>query len=324
MDISIGIPPSPRAPELAALAEELGYARLWMYDSAALYEDVWIHLALAAERTRRIGLGTAVLVPSLRHVMATASAIATVERLAPGRLVCGFGTGFTARLVLGRRALPWASLRRYLEQLRGLLRGDVVDIEGRPCQMIHHPGLALPRPIEVPFVLSAFGPKGRTIAAELGVPLMGVAPPAEPGAPYVQLVNGTVLEPGESPGSERVVEAAGAWQAVMAHGLWETGGAAVDALPGGAAWRAAVEAERPEGERHLAVHEGHCTHVTGRDRVLLEGVGDAVPWAGWVGEAAALRARADAAAAAGTTELLYTPAGPDLEREMRAFAGALL
>jgi len=157
VNLSIGCPPGPGVRELAVRAEQLGYDRIWLYDSAALYEDVWIHLAQLAEATDRIGLGTAVLVPNLRHVMTTASAIATVARLAPGRLACAFGTGYTARAVLGKPALSWKRTREYVEQLQGLLRGDVVEIEGKPCQMIHQPELAIARPIDVPILLSAFG-----------------------------------------------------------------------------------------------------------------------------------------------------------------------
>ena len=126
MELSVTLPPGPRTLEYARLAQDLGYDRLWLYDSAALYEDVWVTLAQLAEHTD-LDLGTAVLVPSLRHVMTTASAIATIERLAPGRLSCGFGTGATARWVLGKKPLTWATTRRYLEQLRGLLNGEVVD-----------------------------------------------------------------------------------------------------------------------------------------------------------------------------------------------------
>ncbi len=39
----------------------------------------------------------------------------------------------------------------------------------------------------------------------------------------------------------------------------------------------------------------------------------------WTGEAAAMKARLDATAAAGTTEILYAPMGPDVPRELRAF-----
>ena len=187
MKISLGGPPGPGILELARRAEALGYDRIWLFDSAAIYEDVWIHLARIAEATRRIGLGTAVLVPSLRHVMTTASAIATVERLAPGRLACALGTGYTARLVLGQKPLAWKLLREYVEQLRGLLRGEVVEIEGRPCQMIHRPELARPRPIEVPLLLSAFGPKGLAITREIADGWMGGSPPPEPFAWAVQM-----------------------------------------------------------------------------------------------------------------------------------------
>jgi hypothetical protein len=39
----------------------------------------------------------------------------------------------------------------------------------------------------------------------------------------------------------------------------------------------------------------------------------------WTGEAAALKARLDATADAGTTEILYAPMGPDVARELRTF-----
>ena len=73
--ISLGFAPGPLALEAAKLAEQLGYHRLWLYDSAAIWEDVWIHMGRIADRTERLGLGTAVLVPNLRHVMTTASAV---------------------------------------------------------------------------------------------------------------------------------------------------------------------------------------------------------------------------------------------------------
>jgi 5,10-methylenetetrahydromethanopterin reductase len=323
--LSVGLPPGPRAIELAKRAEDLGYQRVWLFDSAALYEDIWIWLALVAEHTE-IQLGTAVLVPNLRHVMTTASAIATIEGLAPGRLVCGFGTGATARWVLGKDALSWATTRRYLEQLRALLRGEVVEVDGAKTQMIHHPDLAPARPIDVPILLSALGPKGREIAKEIADGIITVGEPDESIAGMdrvVQMVSGTVLESGEDLTTPRVKEALGPWGVLAYHGTYQAAGAAVDNLPLGAAWRAAIEAERPEGERHLAVHAGHVTHVVDRDRAVVDAAGDLLGGFGWVGDAGAVRARADAAFAAGATELLYTPAGPDLAHEMEAFASAV-
>ncbi len=326
MKISIGVPPGPQALATAIQAEELGYDRVWLYDSAALYEDIWVHLGLIAERTERIGLGTAVLVPNLRHVMTTASAIATIDRLAPGRLACAIGTGFTARLVLDQKALPWSDVRTYVLQLKALLRGEVVEIDGKRCQMIHHPEMAKPRPIDVPILLSAFGPKGTAITREIADGWMGVAPPSERFDWATQMMNGTILEPGESPSSDRVIDAVGAWHTVVYHAIWVGAPAAVDAMPGGAAWRQQIEAERPEGERHLAVHDGHCTHLTERDRLIFDACredGQDVAWMGLVGTAEDVRKRVEASAAAGASEILYTPSGSDLARETRSFYEAV-
>jgi 5,10-methylenetetrahydromethanopterin reductase len=323
MKISIGVPPGPQATALAVRAEALGYDRVWMYDSAALYEDLWIHLALAAEATERIGLGTAVLVPNLRHVMTTASAIATIDRLAPGRLACAVGTGYTARKVLGQNALTWKFVRRYVEQLRALLRGEVVGIDGKPCQMIHRPELAKARPIDVPILLSAFGPKGLAITREIADGWMGVSPPPEAFEWAVQMVNGTVLAPGESPASPRVVDEVGAWMVGAYHLTWETAPENLASIPGGADWLAQIESERSEDERHLAVHYSHCTHLSTADRKAIAAFGDEIPWHGWVGEAEDVRKRAEQAAAAGVTEVLYTPAGDDLLGQAETFYRAV-
>jgi len=324
MKISIGVPPGPQAKALAIRAEALGYDGVWLYDSAAIYEDIWAHLALIADATDRIGLGTAVIVPNLRHVMTTASAIATIDRLAPGRLACAIGTGYTARLILGKGPLTWKFTREYVEQLKGLLRGEVVTIDGERCQMIHRPELAEARPIEVPILLSALGPKGLAITREIADGWMGAAPPTERFERAIHMVNGTVLAPGESPGSQRVVDAVGPWQAGMYHFLWENSREALPNVPGGPAWLEKIESERSdEAERHLAVHYSHCTHLSDADRLGLAAFGENIPWNGWVGEAEDLRKRAEATAAAGTTELLYTPAGDDLIGEAERFIEAL-
>jgi len=320
--MTVGFPPGPRTIELARIAEDLGYDRVWLFDSAGIYEDIWIWLALAARETS-IPLGTAVLVPNLRHVMTTAAAIATIENMAPGRTAYGFGTGASARWVLGKQALSWRTTREYFETLRGLLRGDVVEYDGARTQMLHHPELSLPRPIDVPLLLSAMGPKGLEIAREIADGVFTMAGGVEGFDWCIQMVNGTVLDDDESIETPRVREALGPWYVLAYHGTWQTAGDAVDGLPGGAEWRAAIEAERPEGERHLAVHEGHATHVMPRDRPLLDAAGDGLAGWGWVGTPEEVRARAEAAAASGVTDLLYTPAGPDVERDMRAFAAAL-
>jgi 5,10-methylenetetrahydromethanopterin reductase len=322
--LSCGLPPNKDCVEHARHAEALGYERVWLYDSPALYGDIWIGLARIADATKRVGLGTAVAVPSTRHLMTTASAIASVEELAPGRLACAFGSGFTAQRAMGRKALRWAYVKSYVEALRGLLRGETVAWEGTAHQMIHSPGFAPKRPIEVPLLIAPMGPKGMAVAQAIGDGVMVVdTSAAPPGFSWiVGLVNGTVLEPGEDHTSERVRAAAGPWFATSYHAIWEMNPAAVAGMPGGAEWLARIEAERPEGQRHLAVHEGHVVVVTDRDAPALDAAGPALLQSGWTGDAASVRARVEAAAEVGVTELLYTPAGPDLDRELEAFIGA--
>ena len=55
----------------------------------------------------------ALLIPSYRHPMAQASAIATLEQIAPGRLMVGFGTGFTGGAGMGKKPLSLASMRPF-------------------------------------------------------------------------------------------------------------------------------------------------------------------------------------------------------------------
>src|SRR3954452_12581837 len=119
MDISCAFPTTLDSPGQVLLAEELGYARPWLYDTPQQSPDVWMALALAAERTSRIGLGPGVLVPNLRHPMTNAAATATLVELAPGRVVVSFGTGFTGRRAMGYRAIPWSFMTAYIEPYLG-------------------------------------------------------------------------------------------------------------------------------------------------------------------------------------------------------------
>lgn len=315
--ISCGFAPGPDVVAHARLAEELGYERVWCWDSPALYGDVWVALARIAEGTDRIGLGPAVLVPSLRHPLVQASAIATLATLAPGRLAVAIGTGFTARMALGQKPLTWAATRTYIAQVKALLEGETVVVDGAAVKMIPPDGILPPRPIDVPILVAANGPKGLAVARELGDGVMGVLGGASEFDWSALLAFGTVLDPGEPPDSPRALAAAGPGMVVVYHGMYEGDPASVDALPGGAEWRAALEQSVPEHSRHLALHEGHFVAVSERDRPLLNG--DGITAFTWTGGADAVRARLAGAAESGVTEVLYAPMGPDVPRELRAF-----
>lgn len=314
IQVSCAFPPGPDVVAHAQLAESLGYERVWLYDSPALYGDVWVHLARIAERTSRIGIGPGVLVPNLRHPVTQASAIATVAALAPGRLAVAIGTGFTARMTMGQRPLTWAETRTYIAQVKGLLNGESMIVEGKVTKLIPPAGYLPVAP--VPILVGANGPKGMAVARELGDGVMSIMGSYPEFDWCALLAFGTVLDPGESPDSERALLAAGPALTVVYHGMYEADPAIVDGLPGGAVWREELE-RIPVHLRHLATHEDHLVNVPERDRPLLSGEG--LTSFTWTGEAPALRARLDAVAAAGTSEILFQPCGPNIERELRAF-----
>ena len=302
--------------EHAAIAERIGYERAWFYDSPALYPDVWVQMCRAAERTERIGLGPAVLVPNLRHPMTNAAAIATLVDIAGAdRVAVAIGSGFTGRLTLGQRPLSWTYVRSYVEVLRGLLAGDTVEWEGKPVRMLQPAGFGASRPIDVPFLIAAGGPKGTAAAKDIGEGVFTTAPSRERFDWNAVLTFGTVLEEGEDPGSERALAAAGHAASVNLHGALEFG--AAGRMPGAAAWAAAYD-DVPRAERHLALHEDHLIAVNDRDAPfvtgeLLAGFELALSGDAWREKLAQMEA-------AGGTEVVYQPAGPDIPRELEAFA----
>ena len=326
MDISCAFATSSNSPAHVKLAETLGYKRAWLYDSPALVADVWMVLSRCAERTSRIGLGPGVLVPSLRHPMVNAAAIAELVDQAPGRVAVAIGSGFTGRFAFGKRPMPWRQVADYVRCLRTLLAGETAEWDGSAVRMLHLPGFGATRPIDVPILIGADGPKGLAVAAELGDGVFSAALP-QPDAVDVTdwralLSFGTVLDDGEDLTSPRVIDAVAPSAVVLYHVMYERGGAAaVDVLPGGQGWREAIEAY-PESERHLAIHAGHLIKANPRDEPY---VADLIPLASSMaltGTAEQVLEKIAGLTSLGVTELVYQPAGSDIERELRAFAAA--
>jgi alkanesulfonate monooxygenase SsuD/methylene tetrahydromethanopterin reductase-like flavin-dependent oxidoreductase (luciferase family) len=156
----------------AAFAEQHGFSTAGFVDSPLLTGDPFVCLGLAAEATSRIRLGTFLAIPGLRDAATTASAIATVNRLAPGRVFMGTGTGYTARETFGLRAVSPMRVRDYAHAVRGLLSGDeIVHRIGqaeRAIRFRHQDGLSTNTQHPVPIYVGADGPKALRSAGEAG------------------------------------------------------------------------------------------------------------------------------------------------------------
>ena len=143
-----------------------------MPDSQLLWRDVFATLAVIAMQTSRVALGPAVTNVGTRHPTVLASAIRTVQELAPDRVRIGLGVGDSARRPLGLPPSTGRELRDGLAMVRQLLEGEPVDFAGRPLRLRDAAG---PCPVYV----AANGPRNLTLAGELadGVILLSGASP---------------------------------------------------------------------------------------------------------------------------------------------------
>jgi 5,10-methylenetetrahydromethanopterin reductase len=311
------LPPGPRTAEYARLAEDLGFRAVWCPEVPAFGHDIWITLARIAEKTSRIKFGPAVLIPSYRHPMAQASAIATLEQIAPGRLMVGFGTGFTGRAGMGKKALSIASMRTHITQVQALLRGDVADIDGGLAQILASDGQLPDRPINVPIYMAGQGPKARALAKEITDGLISLGGPAEGFETCLVSANGTVLDDGEDVTSPRAATALKPLIAIGYHRRYMDDPESLKALPNGEAWLASVE-RVDEKVRHLSVHRGHNFDVSNGHDALVD-VSNARQTT-FTGTREELRERLARLEAGGATGIIFGTTGYDVERELRAYA----
>jgi 5,10-methylenetetrahydromethanopterin reductase len=144
-------PPQGVASE-AGEAERLGFHRIGVWDSPALFREPWVTLAAVAGATQRIRIGTWVTNPVTRDPLVTASAAATLDDMAPGRTYLGIGTGDTGVSHAGRRAGSLARLERYVSAVRGLLDDGQATVDGQTSRL----SWARRR---IPVIVAAHGPR---------------------------------------------------------------------------------------------------------------------------------------------------------------------
>ena len=104
----------------ASAAEDLGFAGLWTSETK---HDGFLPLAIAANETREMELGTSVAIAFSRSPMETAQTAWDLQDLSGGRFVLGLGTQVKAHITR-RFGMPWdkpaARLKDYILALRAI------------------------------------------------------------------------------------------------------------------------------------------------------------------------------------------------------------
>src|SRR6266849_2888595 len=134
--------------------DSLGFDHLWLTDSSLHARDCYSYLTLAAIRSSRLLLGTAVTNPATRHPAITAAAAATVDEVPAGRLTLGIGAGDRPLLALGLRPSPLATLDAAVAGIRRLWRGQEVDLSAGGFNM-NHAHLRFPAHADMPVYIAA-------------------------------------------------------------------------------------------------------------------------------------------------------------------------
>jgi probable F420-dependent oxidoreductase len=118
----------------ARAADDLGFAGLWTSETK---HDAFLPLAIAANETQAVELGTSVAIAFSRSPMETAQTAWDLQTLSDGRFLLGLGTQVKAHITR-RFSMPWdrpaARLREYILALRAIWEsfqtGEALRFEG--------------------------------------------------------------------------------------------------------------------------------------------------------------------------------------------------
>ena len=163
MALSFGISFAPNHPrevsEWCRASEEAGFERIGMVDSQAIYRELYISCVAGMQATQSIQLGPRVTNALTRHPTVTASALLTLNELAPGRVFAGLGTGDSAVFNIGLKPVKLAALGEFTACLRALLRGESTNYQGHELKLTW--GKA-----DIPIYIAGHGPKTLELAGE--------------------------------------------------------------------------------------------------------------------------------------------------------------
>jgi alkanesulfonate monooxygenase SsuD/methylene tetrahydromethanopterin reductase-like flavin-dependent oxidoreductase (luciferase family) len=168
-------PPVEACWTMARQADRAGYDAVWVGDSVVAKPrlDAVTTLAYLAGITERVRLGTAVLLPALRHPVVLAQQLANVDQISRGRLVLGLGVGWSLPSAEREWAACGADHKRRVRRLeehvqiwRKLWTGLPVTHQGEDVDLVDHTIGPLPWRTEGPPVLITAGNRGELLPAQ--------------------------------------------------------------------------------------------------------------------------------------------------------------
>jgi len=140
MQIDIRVPVGTTIPgvvDFVARCEDAGFDGVGVHDHPHRGRDVYVTLALAAARTRRLRLYPATSSPVVRHPLLLASAIHSLQEIAPGRVCLTVAPGFLAARAIGRARGTVAFMRTAVQAIRRLLAGEPAEFEGQTIRLLN-------------------------------------------------------------------------------------------------------------------------------------------------------------------------------------------
>lgn len=332
--------------------EDWGYDACWFPDTQMMWSDCYATMALAAQCTSRIHIGTGVAITGTRIAPTTAAAISSINVLAPGRTFLGIGTGHTAMRVMGQDPMPVKEFREYLRVVRTMLKGENVDYTYRDktteIAWQHHGGGFRNTFDPIPIYVAANGPMALRAAGAYGDGLVSIfneqpemmranLEMVKAGAEKVgrklddsfhtvSLCHAVVLRPGEKLTDRRVVEVAGSWVVTALHFVYEVWRYTRDdsVIPPFMrnVWQQYLDRIEhmplPEDKKHQALHEGHCSYYPAVERSML--TPEMIEGTCIVGGPSEVAERIRAAGRAGLKEVSLLPPLMHLRDVAREFA----
>jgi 5,10-methylenetetrahydromethanopterin reductase len=157
---------------LARVSEEVGFSHIWVGDSHLIWREAYVNMTAMLLNTSKVKFGTGVTNPLTRHPSVLASAYATLEEYAPGRMIVGIGLGDSSVETMGMKPSTLANFEKSLQQMRELFVGKDAELPTGKIHLLH------PCKRELPIYVAASGPRMLELSGRIAdgiIVLVGVA-----------------------------------------------------------------------------------------------------------------------------------------------------